>query len=95
MSETSDRPRIVQRLGGQLHSVRDILDEEGKVIDRLIEPLMVEIGLRDLAQIIIGALVLAIPVALAEEVWTLGKSLAARIVAGIALVSITFTALFV
>ena len=93
----SDRrpPPIVKRVGERLHSVQEILDDQGQVIDRHIKPLMLEVELRDVAQMIVGALVLAIPVALAEEVWTLGATLPPRNVVGIALFSIGTSAVFV
>ena len=65
------------------------------MVDRLIKPLMVEVELRDVVQIIVGALVLAIPVALAEEVWNLGETMLPWNTALIALVSIGITGLFV
>ena len=84
----------VERIHGQLHSVHTVLDETGKEIHRVIKPLMVEMHVRDLAQLVVGACVLAIPVAFTEEVWVLGQQLPAVNIIGIAITSIAFLSFF-
>jgi uncharacterized membrane protein len=55
-------------------------------------PLKVEFRLEDLAQLLAGACVLALPVALTEEVWNLGQTLSAfRTLAILALSLVTLT----
>lgn len=85
----------VERIDGQLHSIREIVDGSGKTIQRLVTPLMVEFKAGDLAQIVIGSMVLAIPVSVTEEVWNLGEELSWFRIGMIALCSIVITGLFV
>lgn len=85
----------VKRIDGQLHSVRELVDESGKVVQRLATPLMVEFKSGDLAQIVIGSMVLAIPVAATEEVWNLGEELSWFRIGMIVLCSVVITGLFV
>ena len=65
----------IKRIGGYLHKIVQITDEKGNIVDRLIAPIMVELKPRDIAQIMAGAIVLAIPVCLTEECWTLAGTL--------------------
>ena len=50
-----------------------IADKKGKVLHHFIIPFMVELRFRDVMQIIVGASILAIPVAFTEEAWVLGN----------------------
>jgi|GEM_PF-3017352 len=54
----------------------------------------VEFGLLDLAEIVIGATVLAIPVAYTEEVWILGEEISNLKASMVFVVSLLFTAAF-
>ena len=92
--EASSAGKVVRRIQGQLHSVQPVSDDSGKVVQQLVSPLMVEVRFRDLCQILIGACVLAIPVAFTEEVWTLGRELPMLNVLGIGLTSVVFLSLF-
>ena len=92
-SEGSTSKKL-ERIHGQLHSVHTVLDQTGKEIHRVVKPLMVEMRLRDVAQLVVGACVLAIPVAFTEEVWVLGQHLPNMTVAGFAAISIIFLSLF-
>lgn len=87
----------IKRLGrsGYLHTIIPIFDSSGKVIQRIVKPLMVELTLRDIIQIVVGATLLAIPMAFTEETWQLGSTLPNANVAILSLVSISFIALFV
>lgn len=58
-------------------------------------PLQVKFQIKDVCEIIVGASVLAIPVAYTEEVWKLGEHLPAANVVAVAVTSITIVALFV
>ena len=84
----------VERIEGELHTVRSLLDQSGKVVYRVVTPLMVEVTWRDVVQLIVGACVLAIPVAFTEEVWVLGEELRIVNIVGIVLTSIMFLSLF-
>jgi uncharacterized membrane protein len=85
----------VKRIGGYLHRVVPVMDGAGKVISYAVSPLMWELRPRDVMQIIVGASVLAVPVAFTEETWTLGERLPAANVLGLAAISVIFIALFV
>lgn len=88
---------IVKRLGRgrYLHSIIPILDSSGKIVHRVVKPLMVELRMRDIVQILVGASILAIPVGFTEETWNLGERLPPMNVLLLAATSICFIALFV
>jgi uncharacterized membrane protein len=69
------QPSEVERIDGRLHWVHRVRDERGNVVTTVTGPLKVEFRLEDLAQLLAGACVLALPAALTEEVWDLGKTL--------------------
>ena len=94
MAEKRRVPRI-ERIGGYLHRVVPIVDSAGKVLDYALKPLMVEFRPRDLMQIIVGASILAVPVAFTEETWRLGETLPFRNVLILSALSLLFIALFV
>ena len=87
----------ITRIGraGVLHSIIPIVDDSGKVIQRIVKPLMVELKFRDLIQIFVGASLLAIPMAYTEETWQLGEKLPLFNIGILAALSITFIAIFV
>ncbi|WP_251358611.1 DUF2391 family protein [Kangiella sp. TOML190] len=87
----------IQRLGrnGYLHRITPIVDSTGKIVQRLIKPLMVEFRARDLMQTLVGASILAIPAAYTEETWDLGQELALTNIVGIAFLSLFFIGIFV
>jgi len=94
MEEKRRGPRV-ERVGGYLHRVVPILDGAGKVLDYALKPLMVEFRPRDLMQVIVGASILAVPVAFTEETWRLGQTLPLRNVLILSAISLLFVALFV
>ena len=85
----------VRRIGGYLHHVVPIVDGAGKVLNYALHPLMVEFRPRDLMQIIVGASILAVPVAFTEETWNLGAQLPLANVIGLSSLSLVFIAFFV
>lgn len=85
----------VKRIGGYLHHIIPVFDSVGKTINYTIKPLMVEFRPRDLMQVIVGASILAVPVAFTEETWKLGESLPMRNVLLLSCVSLLFIAGFV
>ena len=89
------RPLRVERVGGYLHRVVPIFDGAGKVLNYALKPLMVEFRPRDLMQVIVGAAILAVPVAFTEETWRLGETLPFRNVLLLSVISVLFIALFV
>lgn len=85
----------IKRIGGYLHRVIPIVDETGKVVQHVLKPFMVEFRPRDLMQVIVGASLLAVPVAFTEETWKLGQELAMGNVLLLSAISILFIASFV
>jgi uncharacterized membrane protein len=55
--------------------VHYVEDDQGREVPVLTGPLKVEFRAPDLAQLVAGACVMALPVALTEEVWDMGASL--------------------
>lgn len=84
-----------KRIGGYLHRVIPIVDETGKVVQHVLKPFMVEFRPRDLMQVIVGASILAVPVAFTEETWKLGEELTWGNVLALSFISILFISLFV
>lgn len=84
-----------KRISGYLHKIIPIKDNDGKILDYSLKPLMVEFYLRDLLQVIIGATILAIPLAFTEETWRLGEQLPIINVLLLAFLSIIFISFFV
>lgn len=85
----------IKRIGGYLHKVVPVFDSAGKAIHYAVTPIMVEFRPRDLLQIIVGASVLAVPVAFTEETWKLGEKLPLLNVLGLTSLSLLFIGLFV
>lgn len=86
---------FVKRVGGYLHKIVPLLDSSGQIVGRHIVPLMLEIRRRDIMQIIVGATILAIPLAYTEETWNLGNELSVLKIVLIGLLSLLFLSLFV
>ena len=95
MNEQHTEQYSVRRVGALLHKVYPIRDSAGKVIQYVAKPLKVELRRRDLAQILVGASILAIPVGFTEEVWVLGSELPSWNVLILGLISVIFIALYV
>ena len=93
--ETQNNKSTIKRIGGYLHKVTPVIDGTGKVVQFVVSPLMVELKMRDIMQIIIGASILAVPVAFTEETWNLGLNLPFINVLLISLLSILFIGIFV
>jgi uncharacterized membrane protein len=85
----------IQRIDGRLHSIDEIRSEAGELLSRVASPLRVEFKPEDIAQLIVGALMLGVPVALTEEVWNLGEVLSPQRILMIVAVSLAVNAFFV
>lgn len=59
----------LKRINGILHRVTPLFDEAGQLVQWAVAPVMVELRLRDLLQILVGSSLLAVPVAFTEETW--------------------------
>jgi uncharacterized membrane protein len=85
----------VRRIGGYLHRVVPVVDGAGRILNYTLSPLMVEFRPRDMMQIVVGASMLAVPVAFTEETWNLGAQLPLANVVALSGLSLLFIALFV
>lgn len=94
MTKTTEHTRT-ERIGGRLHEIRELTDKAGAVVAQQISALKVEFDWHDLVQLVVGAVVLAVPVAFTEEVWDLGESLSGGRIVLVALTSIATLALFI
>jgi uncharacterized membrane protein len=95
--EPSSVAPTVARLGKgrYLHRIIPILDSSGRVVHRVVKPLMVELRARDVVQIFVGSAILAIPAGFTEETWNLGEQLPLVNVIALGLVSLIFLSAFV
>ena len=94
MSKTKTEREVI-RVGGKLKEIVTVEDDKGKILHKIISPLMVEFYPRDLMQVIIGSAILAIPVAFTEETWNLGSTLPLFNVLSIMAISLIFISTFV
>lgn len=85
----------IQRVNGYLREIITFFDETGKPISHIVNPLMVELKPRDMAQIFIGALLVATPLCFTEEVWVLSERLPFINIAYLMICSIVTVTLFV
>lgn len=83
------------RIGGRLYESIQILGDDGKVIRTLDIPMKVEMKIRDFLEVIVGASILAVPVAFTEEVWNLGENLRLFNVFGLSMLGFVFMAMFI
>lgn len=95
MTEHDTRDQSLVRIGGHLHKLTPIVDQAGQVVHHAVTPLMVEIKAADLIQILVGAALLAVPVALTEEAWNLAEQLSTVRILLLAGVSLSLIAVFV
>jgi len=95
MPEVDSVKKETVRLGKYLNEVTTITDSTGKVLHKLVKPVMTEFYLRDVIQVIVGATILSIPIAFTEEVWKLGEKLPWANIATLVGVSLFFIAIFV
>lgn len=85
----------IERIGGYLHRVVPIADKSGEIISYALKPLMIEFKPRDIIQVAVGAAMLAVPVALSEEAWSLGERLPKENIGILAALSLVFISIFV
>ncbi len=87
--------RKIIRVDGKLREIITVFDTKGKVLQRIVNPVMLEFYPRDLVQVIVGASILAVPVAFTEETWKLGETLPLLNIILLLLLSIVFISSFV
>lgn len=86
---------VVQRVGGYLQKVTQVVDGTGKIIHSIVTPFQVELKPRDMFQMVVGAYLLCVPVAFTEEVWVLSEQLPLRNIYYISGMSVFFVTCFV
>lgn len=85
----------IRRIDGQLYETLTINDDDGNPVQNFDVPLKVELKLQDILEIMVGASILAVPVAFTEEVWTMGDELEWGRVALLNLVAVAFMGSFI
>jgi len=94
-SVVDTKASTIRRIGGYLHRVIPVVDKSGKVLSFALQPLMVEFKPRDVLQVMVGAVVLALPVSMSEEAWTLAEELPTANIVMMAMLSTVFVGFFV
>ncbi|WKK65708.1 DUF2391 family protein [Lutimonas zeaxanthinifaciens] len=95
MDKKDTNYNVLKRISGTLHRVVPVADQSGKIISYALKPFMCEFRAQDIIQVIIGAALLAMPVCLTEEAWTLGEVLPTKNVVYIAIASTVMISIFV
>jgi uncharacterized membrane protein len=87
--------RKIVSLHGRQNEIITITDSRGNILHRIVRPVAAKFYPRDLMQVIVGASILAIPVAFTEETWRLGETLPLSNIMGLMLLSVAFISAFV
>lgn len=85
----------IQRVNGYLKEIVTFFDSTGKPISQIVNPLMVELNLRDVLQLFMGSFLMATPLCFTEEVWTISASLPVINVMLLAFISLMVVTLFI
>ena len=75
MKELKNVDQSIRRIDGKLYESFDIKNDEGETVRQFDIPLKVELRIHDILEIIVGASILAVPIAFTEEVWNMGDEL--------------------
>ena len=75
MKEIRNISKETHRIDEKLYQIIIINDDKGNELQRINIPLKVELKIHDFLEIIVGASILAVPVAFTEEVWNMGDKL--------------------
>ena len=95
MEEKLKTKRKIIRVDGKLREIITVFGPKDKIIQKIINPVMLEFYPRDVVQVLIGSSILAVPVAFTEETWKLGEILPLLNVILIMLLSLLFISMFV
>ncbi len=95
MNNKNKTTNNVVRVNGVLKEITTVFNEAGEVAHKITQPLMVEFYPRDLMQVIVGSVLLAIPVGFTQEVWDLGETMPMANTFLFMFVSICFIGIFV
>ncbi|MCA9385716.1 DUF2391 family protein [Candidatus Dojkabacteria bacterium] len=83
------------RINGALKEMVTIIDDEGKIFHKFMMPHVSEFYLRDVLQVIIGSVLLAIPMTFSEELWIIAGELTTYEITMFVVVSVFFNGLFI
>ena len=83
------------RVDGRLREIITVKDLKGNVLQKIINPVMLEFYPRDIVQVVVGATILAVPIAFTEETWILGQNLPMTNILGLLFLSLVFISSFV
>jgi uncharacterized membrane protein len=75
MDELKNVGKEIKRINGNLYQILIVKDDQGNELQRINIPLKVELRVHDFLEILVGASILAVPVAFTEEVWNMGDQL--------------------
>ena len=95
MSVTLRTKKEVIKIAGKLNALITVTDEKGNILKRVVKPMMVKFYPRDVMQVMVGASILAVPVAFTEETWKLGESLPFANIIGLLFLSLVFISAFI
>ena len=95
MEDLKNVDQEIKRINGQLYQTFIINNNEGKELQRINVPLKVEIKIHDAMEILVGASILAVPVAFTEEVWNMGDQLPWLNVMALSLLEVVFLGSFI
>ena len=85
----------IKRIDGQLYETLTINDDQGNPVRNFDIPLKVELRIQDILEIMVGASILAVPIAFTEEAWNLGAELSWTRVLLLNVVSMFFMGSFI
>jgi uncharacterized membrane protein len=97
MSKDKDKLTIKKQIlssGGDVRELITVRNKSGFIVHRAISSLMLEFKPKDVLQIMVGALILAIPVGFTEETWKLGETLPAMNIFSLWALSVVFISAF-
>ena len=95
MEEHEKFKREVHRIDGKLYDIFIVMDNKGNEVQRINVPLKVEVGIHDFLEIMVGASILAVPIAFTQEVWDMGDQLAWINVLVLSLIGMLFLGTFI
>ena len=94
MKTFTERELIYPKGANRPREIVTITDKAGNVLHKTIKPIMLLFKMRDVVQMIVGATLLAIPLAYTAETWILGEELGIYNVLALWVLSIIFISLF-
>ncbi len=95
MAESVKTERKIIKVAGRLREIVTVRDARGRIVHSMMRPVMLKFYPRDVMQVLVGASILAIPVAFTEETWNLGASLPLANILGLLALSVIFISSFV